>query len=132
MKKFTKKQIEAQIVELSIQQHQAEGAVRRRREELNGEYASYFRACGEIEPTYRGIRPNDPRYAAVVAYTADSYERLVQAKQARRNAKRRLDTAVRRLTTLTGASFTVPEAAQAKRPTLTAARRTTIHGETLQ
>ncbi|MBS3183729.1 hypothetical protein JIQ88_01370 [Pseudomonas sp. PCH44] len=132
MKKFTKRQLEAQIVELSIQFHQAELVAKRRREELNDEYTSYFSVCGEIEPNFRGIRPDDARYAGVVAYTADAYERLVQAKQARRSAKRRLDTAVRRLMILTDASFAVPDVAPPKRPPLRAVRRTTIHGETLQ
>ncbi|MNH24264.1 hypothetical protein D3C79_841860 [compost metagenome] len=132
MKKPTKKQLEVQIVELSIQQHLADLAVKRRRQELNDEYACYFRVRGEIEPGFRGIRPYDPRYADVVAYTADSYERLLRAKQARRNAKRRVDTAVHRLMTLTGASFAVPDVAHAKRPPLRTGRRTTIHGETLQ
>lgn len=132
MKKLTKKQLEALIVELSIRHHQADLAVKRRRYDLNEEYVCYFRAHGEIEPNFRGIRPDDPRYAGVVAYTADAYERLVQAKQARRTAKRRLDTAVRRLMILTGASFAVPDVAPAKRPPLRTVRRTTIHGETLQ
>ncbi|URD41462.1 hypothetical protein M6G63_18735 [Pseudomonas sp. BYT-5] len=132
MKKPTKKQLEALVIELSIQHHQADLAVKRRRYDLNEEYACYFRVCGEIEPGFRGIRPDDPRYAGVVAYTADAYERLLQAKQARRSAKRRLDTAVRRLMILTGASFAVPDAAPAKRPPPRTVRRTTIHGETLQ
>lgn len=132
MKKPTKKQLEALIVDLSIKLHQTELAVKRRRHELNDEYACYFRVRGEIEPGFRGIRPHDARYAGVVAYTADAYERLLQAKQARYSAKRRLDTAVRRLMTLTGCSFAVPEAPLVKRPPLRTARRTTIHGETLQ
>lgn len=132
MKKPTKKQLEAQIVELSIQHHQADLAVKRRRQELNDEYACYFRAHGEIEPAFRGIRPYDPRYAGVVAYTANAYECLLKAKQTRSSAKRKLDTAVRRLMILTGASFAVPDAAPAKRPPLKTVRRTTTHGETLQ
>lgn len=132
MKKPTKKQLEAQVVELSIQHHLAELGIKRRREDLNEEYAGYFRVCGEIEPDYRGIRPHDPRYAAVVAYTADAYERLQQAKQARRNVKRRLDAAVRQLMIFTGTSFAVPDAAPAKRPPPRPMRRSTIHGETLQ
>ncbi|MNE16764.1 hypothetical protein D3C80_1097180 [compost metagenome] len=132
MKKPTKKQLEALVIELSIQHHQSDLAVKRRRYELNEEYACYFRVRGEIEPGFRGIRPYDPRYAGVVAYTADAYERLLQAKQARRSAKRRLDTAVRRLMILAGASFAVPDVVPAKRPPPRTVRRTTIHGETLQ
>ncbi|WP_054902594.1 hypothetical protein [Pseudomonas sp. NBRC 111131] len=61
-----------------------------------------------------------------------AYERLVQAKQSRRSAKRRLDTAVRRLLILIGASFSAPDVAPNKRPPLRTVRRHTIHGETLQ
>ncbi|TCT95660.1 hypothetical protein [Pseudomonas sp. LP_4_YM] len=132
MKKPTKKQLEALIIELSIRHHQAGLVVQRRRYDLNNEYACYFRAHGEIEPNFRGIRPEDPRYAGVVAYTADAYERLLKAKQARSSVKRKLDTVVRRLMILTGASFAVPDAEMGKRPPLRAVRRTTIHGETLQ
>lgn len=132
MKKPTKKQLEALIVELSIKHHQADLGVKRRRQDLNDEYACYFRASGEIEPGFRGIRPFDPRYAGVVAYTADAYERLLQAKRARYSAKRRLDSAVRRLMILTGSSFDVPEVTPSQRPPLRTLRRTTTHGETLQ
>ncbi|PPS61030.1 hypothetical protein [Pseudomonas sp. BRM28] len=132
MKKPTKKQLEALIVELSIKHHQADLVAKRRRQDLNVEYAFYFHASGEIEPGFRGIRPFDPRYAGVVAYTADAYERLLQAKRARYSAKRRLDAAVRRLMILTGSSFDVPEVTSIQRPLLRTVRRTTAHGETLQ
>lgn len=57
MKKPTKKQLEALVIGLSIQHHQSDLAVKRRRYELNEEYACYFRVRGEIEPGFRGIRP---------------------------------------------------------------------------
>lgn len=60
MKKPTKKQLEALVIGLSIQHHQSDLAVKRRRYELNEEYACYFRVRGEIEPGFRGIRPYDP------------------------------------------------------------------------
>ncbi|MBM9487005.1 hypothetical protein JBE38_13825 [Pseudomonas sp. ICBG1301] len=132
MKKYTQKELKAQIVELSIDHHRAQLAVRRRRNELNDLYQAYFRAHGEPEPNHRGIRLGDPRYAGVIDYTNDACTALHKARQKRYSAKRRLDTAVSRLMILTGASFAVPDAPAVKRPALTLVRRSTACGETLQ
>lgn len=132
MKKYTKNELKAQIVELSIDLHRTQLAVRRRRNELNDLYQSYFRVHGDPEPNHRGIRLGDPRYAGVIDYTNDACTALYKAKQKRYSAKRRLDTAVRRLMILTGASFAVPDAPATKRPALTLVRRATASGETLQ
>nr|DAJ88990.1 MAG TPA: hypothetical protein [Caudoviricetes sp.] len=132
MKKYTKNELKAQIVELSIAHHRAGLAVARRRHELNEEYSRYFRVHGDPEPNYRGIRWDDPRYDGVIEYTNDAYAALKKAKQDRYSAKRRLDTAVRRLMILTGVSFAVPAATAVKRSVLTLVRRSTACGETLQ
>lgn len=132
MKKHTQKELKAQIVELSIDHHRAQLAVRRRRNELNDLYQAYFRAHGEPEPNYRGIRLGDPRYAGVIDYTNDACRALYKARQKRYSTKRRLDRAVRRLMILTGASFAVPDAPVVKRPALRLVRRSTACGETLQ
>lgn len=132
MKNLTKKQLEAQIVELSIQQHWADQTVKRRREELNDEYAGYFQARGEIEPGFRGIRPDDHRYADVIAYTADTYGRLLDAKRARYNARRRLSKAVTRLIDLIGCKPEESVAVPIRRVPVEMGGRTTIYGETLQ
>ncbi|MBD1601160.1 hypothetical protein [Pseudomonas typographi] len=107
-RKPTKKQLEALIIDLSIQHAQANLVVKRRRNELNDEYQRYFRVHGDPEAGFRGIRPDDPLYAGVIEYTNDAHERLCKAKQRRYSAKRRLDLAIRRLMILTGASFAVP------------------------
>lgn len=132
MKKLTKKQLEAQIVELSIQQHRADQAVKRRREELNEEYTGYFRARGEIEPGFRGIRPDDHRYADVIAYTADTYGLLLDAKRARYNVRRRLSKVVARLMDLVGCRSGDSDSVPIKLVPVEMGRRTTIYGETLQ
>lgn len=132
MKKYTQKELKAQIVELSIDYHRSQLVVRRRRCELNNLYQSYFRLHGEPEPNHRGIRLGDPRYAGVIDYTNDACAALYKARQKRYSAKRRLDTAVRRLMILIGASFAVPDAPPAKRPALKLVRRATSCGETLQ
>ncbi|MFP3494138.1 hypothetical protein SB759_07900 [Pseudomonas sp. SIMBA_059] len=132
MKKYTQKELKAQIVELSIDYHRAQLAVRRGRNELNDQYQSYFRVHGNPEPNYRGIRLGDPRYAGVIDYTNDACAALYKARQKRYSAKRRLDTAVRRLMILTGASFSVPDAQAVKRPAMRLVRRSTASGETLQ
>ncbi|MCO7575325.1 MULTISPECIES: hypothetical protein [Pseudomonas chlororaphis group] len=132
MKKYTKNELKAQIIELSIDHHRTQLAVRRRRNELNDLYQCYFRLHGDPEPNHRGIRLDDPRYAGVIEYTNDACTALYKARQKRYSAKRRLDTAVRRLMILTGASFAVPDAPATKRPALTLVRRSTASGETLQ
>jgi hypothetical protein len=130
--KPTKNQLKALIVELSIDHHRAQRAVTLRRNELNDEYRIYFRAHGDPEPNHRGIRWDDPRYEGVIKHTNDAYDRLRKAKQKRYSAKRRLDTAVRRLMILAGVSFAVPDELPIKRPALTVVRRLTAGGETLQ
>ena len=132
MKKYTKNELKAQIIELSIAHHQTSLAVTRRRNELNRMYQDYFRVNGDPEPNHRGIRLGDPRYAGVIDYTNDACTALYKARQKRYSAKRRLDTAVRRLMILTGASFAVPDAPAVKRPALKLVRRATSCGETLQ
>lgn len=131
-KKYTKNELKALIIELSIDHHRTHVAVTRRRNELNDEYRSYFRVHPEPEPNYRGIKWDDPRYDGVIQYTNDAYDRLRKAKQARYSAKRRLDTAVRRLMILTGVSFAVQGQAPVKRPALALVRRANASGETLQ
>lgn len=132
MKKYTQKELKAQIVDLSIDYHRTQLAVTQRRNELNDLYRSYFHVHGDPEPNHRGIRLGDPRYAGVIDYTNDACTALYKARQKRYSTKRRLDIAVRRLMILTGASFAVPEAPTVKRPALTLVRRTTASGETLQ
>lgn len=132
MKKYTQKELKAQIVELSIEHHRAQLVVKRRRNELNNLYQSYFRVHGDPEPNYRGIRLGDPRYAGVIDYTNDACTALYKARNKRYSAKRRLDAAVRRLMILTGASFAVPDAPAVKCPALKLVRRATSCGETLQ
>ena len=132
MKKYTQKELKALIVELSIDHHRAHRAVQLRRNELNDEYQRYFRAYGDPDPNYRGIRWDDPRYEGVINHTNDAYDRLRKAKQKRYSAKRRLDTAVRRLMILAGVSFASPEEVPTKRPALKLVRRYTAGGESLQ
>lgn len=131
-KKPTEKELKALIVELSIDHHRAHRAVQLRRTELNDEYQRYFRAYGDPDPNYRGIRWDDPRYEGVVKHTSDAYLRLCKARQKRYSAKRRLDTAVRRLMILVGVSFAVPDEVPVKRPTLKVVKRFTAGGESLQ
>ena len=131
-KKPTKNELKAQIVELSIDLHRSQLNVKRRRYELNEEYRRYFRAHGDPDPSYRGIRWDDPRYEGVINHTNDAYNSLCKAKQARYSVKRRLDTAVLRLMILTGVSFAVPAGAPIKRMALKAVPRTMANGETLQ
>lgn len=131
-KKPTKTELEALIVNLSIDHHRAHRAVQLRRNELNDEYARYFRAYGDPDPNYRGIRWNDPRYEGVIQHTNEAYDRLCKAKQKRYSAKRRLDTAVRRLMILAGVSFAVPDDAPTKHQPLKVVRRYTAGGESLQ
>lgn len=131
-KKPTKNELKAQIVELSIDLHRSQLTVKRRRYELNEEYRRYFRAHGDPDPNYRGIRWDDPRYEGVINHTNDAYNALCKAKQARYSAKRRLDTAVRRLMIMTGASFAVPAGAPVKRVAFRVVPRVTASGETLQ
>lgn len=133
-KKTTKNELKALIVELSIDHLRAHLAVQLRRNELNDEYQSYFRAYGDPDPSYRGIRWHDPRYAGVIDYTNEAYDRLCKAKQKRYSAKRRLDTAVRRLMLLAGVSFAVPDEAvtPTKRRSQSVVKRLTASGETLQ
>lgn len=132
IKKPTQKQLKAQIVELSIAHLRAHLAVQRRRAELNDEYRKYFSVHGEPEPNFRGIRWDDPRYQGVIGHTNESYDRLRVAKQKRYSAKRRLDTAVRRLMVLSGTSFTVPTEPAVSRKAAQPVRRFTAAGETLQ
>lgn len=132
MRKPNKNELKAQIVELSIDLHRAQLAVTRRRDELNDEYRSYFRVHADPDPNYRGIRCDDPRYEGVIQHTNAAYHRLRKARQARSTAKRRVDTAVRCLMMLIGASFTVPAPEPVKRPAMRLVRRTTANGETLQ
>lgn len=128
----TKNELKALIVELSIDHHGTQVAVTRRRNELNDEYSRYFRVYGDPDPNYRGIRWDDPRYKGVIEHTNEAYGRLRMAKQKRYSAKRRLETAVVRLMTLTGASFAVLDSPVAKRSILAPVRRSTSTGETLQ
>jgi len=130
--KPTKNELKAQIVELSIDLHRAQLTVTRRRNELNDEYRNYFCAHGDPDPNYRGIRWDDPRYEGVIKHTNAAYDRLSKAKQKRYSAKRRLDTAVRRLMILAGVSFAMPEEVPVKRPALAVVRRFMAGGETLQ
>lgn len=132
MKKHTKNELKAQIIELSIAHHQASLAVTRRRKELNEEYWRYFRVHGQPEPNYHGIRLDDPRYEGVINHTNDACEALRKAKRERYNAKRRLDKAVRALMLLTNLSFAVPASLAACRPIAGPVRRSTASGETLQ
>jgi hypothetical protein len=131
-KKSTKNELKALIVELSIDHHRAHRGVQMRRSELNDEYQRYFRTYGDPDPNYRGIRWDDPRYEGVINHTNEAYDRLRKAKQKRYSAKRRLDTAVRRLMILTGVSFAAPDEAPVQRPALKVVRRFTAGGETLQ
>ncbi|WP_341522977.1 hypothetical protein AABC73_06905 [Pseudomonas sp. G.S.17] len=129
---LTKTQLKALIVDLSIEHHRAQLAVTRRRNELNAEYRAYFRAHGQPEPNYRGIRWDDPRYDGVILFTNDAYDRLRLAKKNRYTAKRRVDTAVRRLMILTDVSFAVPGEDRAQRKVPAPVRRFTANGESLQ
>ncbi|MBI6911675.1 hypothetical protein [Pseudomonas palleroniana] len=132
MKKYNQKELKAQVVELSIEHHRAQLAVKRQRNELNELYQSYFRVHGDPEPNYRGIRLGDPRYAGVIDYTNDACAALYKARQRRYSAKRRLETAVRRLMILTGVSFEVVGAPAVKRQNSAPVKRFTACGETLQ
>ncbi|MEA9994301.1 hypothetical protein QN382_19105 [Pseudomonas sp. 10B1] len=130
-RKYTKNELKALIVELSIDHHRAQLAVSRRRVELNGQYRHYFHVYGDPEPNHRGIRWDDPRYDGVIKYTNDAYDVLRKAKQSRYSAKRRLDIAIRRLMLLTNVSFAVPAGVPVKRQALTLVRRATLSGESV-
>lgn len=130
--KLTQTELKALIVELSIDHHRAHRAVQLRRNELNDEYHSYFRVHGDPDPSYRGIRWDDPRYTGVINHTNEAYDCLCKAKQKRNSAKRRLDMAVRRLMILAGVSFALPDEVPLKRLRSVPARRVTADGETLQ
>lgn len=132
MKKYTQKELKAQIVDLSIAHYQANLVVAKRRKELNEEYWRYFRAHGQPEPNYRGIRFDDPRYEGVIAHTNDACEALRKAKRDRYTAKRRVDKAVFQLMLLTNASFAVPASPAAPRKIKAPVKRFSAGGETLQ
>lgn len=131
-KPLTQTKLKALIVELSIDHHRAHRAVQLRRNELNEEYRAYFRVHGDPDPSYHGIRWDDPRYTGVINHTNEAYDRLCKAKQKRSSAKRRLDLAVRRFMILAGVSFALPDEVPIKRPRPVPARRVTASGETLQ
>lgn len=131
-KKYTKRELKALIVSLAIDHQRAQLAVVRRRSELNEEYSRYFRAHGDPEPNYRGIRWGDPRYEGVINHTNDFYHALREAKRDRYNVKRRMDIAVRRLMLLTNESFAVPATTAVRRHVLRPVKRSTACGETLQ
>lgn len=132
IKKPTQKDLTAQVVQLSMEHQLAHLAVQRRRLELNAQYRAYFAVYGEPEPNFRGIRWEDPRYAGVISHTDGAYELLRKAKQKRYTVKRRLETAVRKLMTLTGVSLDVPAEACTAPPLPVPVRRFTPAGETLQ
>ncbi|HDS1780771.1 MULTISPECIES: hypothetical protein [Pseudomonas] len=124
MKKPTKQQLIERIAELAVEHRHAHYAVTCLREDYKGEVFRYFRVHGEPYPNRHGIDYSDPAYDGVIRATAQSYERMSQAKQHRYNVKRRLDTAVRNLMDNTGD--------QLKRPAPAVVKRATLSGETLQ
>ncbi|MEB3843423.1 hypothetical protein ACF8LF_22670 [Pseudomonas putida] len=124
MKKPTKQQLIERIAELSIEHCHAHYAVTCLREDYKDEVFRYFRAHGEPYPNRHGIDYSDPAYDGVIRATAQSYERMSEAKRHRYNIKRRIDTAVRNLMSQCGD--------QLRRPAPAVVKRATLNGETLQ
>lgn len=124
-KKLAKAQMVGRVSDLAVEFYVAQSVARILRERLHAEYNAFFYANGEIEPGYRRIDPSNPAYAPIIAHTADAYERYQKARQAKNNAKRRMENAIRAL--IGPAAITVHT-----RPMLRLVRRSTANGETLQ
>lgn len=128
-KNLTKAQLTKLVAERAVAFYQAQAQMRQLRERLNDEYSAFFQATGEPDPKRRRIDPDNPAYAPVIAYTADSYDLYCRARQAKNSAKRRMETAIRMLLGLDTSVYDMPPASS--RPALPV-RRVNATGETLQ
>lgn len=124
IKKPNKQHLIERVSALSVEWYRAQTIAKVRRAQLNDEYRRFFEVNGEPEPTHRRIDPENPAYEGVINFTNAAYGRLVEARQQKNNAKRRLETAIRALMGSSGDSVKVP-----KKPYVA---RANIHGETLQ
>lgn len=129
MKKPTKQQLIQQVAERAAEYYRAQSMARRIRIRLNDEYSLFFQACGEPDPKSRRIDPSNPRYDAVIAYTADTYELYKKAQRVKHNAKRAMESAIRSMIG-PGVDHQPPLAPTPLPPA--PMRRTTATGETLQ
>jgi|GEM_PF-3292436 len=137
--KPTQEEIVGRVFDSAVEFYIAQSVARILRERLHAEYSAYFFANGDVEPTYRRIDPENPAYAPVIAYTAESYARYQKARSAKNNAKRRMENAIRAAigpvevdAVPIPAPPIVAKPAVAKRPNLKLVKRTTECGETLQ
>lgn len=128
-KKPTKAQLAKRVSDCAVDFYIEQSVARILRERLHAEYNAFFYAHGEVEPGYRRIDPSNPAYTPVIAHTADAYERYQKARQAKNNAKRRMENAIRALIGPDASPVTLPEV---RRPVMSLVRRVTNSGETLQ
>ncbi|AYN09509.1 hypothetical protein [Pseudomonas putida] len=128
-KNLTKAQLTKLVAERAVAFYQAQAQMRQLRERLNDEYLAFFQATGEPDPKRRRIDPDNPAYAPVIAYTADSYDLYCRARQAKNSAKRRMETAIR---ALLGPDACASDLLPASSLPALPVRRINASGETLQ